>query len=77
MMGMRTLGIVVLADEAYYIPRCDLSNRPGSSNLVPLVKQGAAQTPRMADSIDDTTREYLASQAGFESATRCLEVICL
>ena len=29
MMGMRTLGIVVLADEAYYIPRCDLSNRPG------------------------------------------------
>jgi len=31
----------------------------------------------MAGSIDDTSREYLASQAGFESATRCLEVICL
>jgi len=31
----------------------------------------------MADSIDDTTREYLAFQAGFGSATRCLEVICL
>ncbi len=28
MMGMRTLGIVVLADEAYYVPKCDLINRP-------------------------------------------------
>jgi hypothetical protein len=40
MMGMQSLGIVVLADEAYYIPRCDLRNRPGWSNLVPLVKPG-------------------------------------